>query len=783
MKINLNISYVFSLLLFLVVFKTMGQAERDNWYFGVYAGVNFDGGMLTSLDDNVIERRIAFGQIEGPDNIAVVNDSVGNLLFYTDGRVFKNKFHQNLLNTPTLEYAFRESQQVVTRNPANENQYYIFVTIQDGLMMRLSYVIVDMTLDNGLGGILIDSAHTVLLNRVGQQMTTAQHENGRDIWVICQGNGTFSSFLVSPAGVSNVPVRSQTGLSLIDGNFNNYGAMQASPNNELIAGVFPDLGKMMLFEFNNLTGKLNFIYEDPSSTPEQEVQPAPFTSVEFSTNSKVLYVTHNTEGIRQYDLSNLTQIPPYINVTPQVGSLTYSHLKLGPDRKIYVSNRGRSFLGAIKEPNTVGLGCDYEVNVFNFNTGNHLLDLPTFLLPERPEGLSFLNICLGESTELKFGSDFFSTTYEWDLGDGTILMGSDTINYTYAAPGTYTVSIQGFDASGNPTFSDSKDLIIYDSPTIEPIEDIYNCLENTPLFFIDRQDDFLGTLDFSVFDITYYLNEEDALKRDNDIIEITPQMGTQTIWVRVDNRVNFQCFDVISFDIITPEFITVDIDRQQYLCDGQDLILEAPDGYISYEWNTGSHDQNILVDTVGDYTLTVVKDFGQFNCEATVRINVDVSTLPIIEEIRVNDWSQNSNSIEVIMSSDGNYEYSVNNDIFQTSNVFNDLPLEDYQIYVKELECGEVVQSEELFLLYYNKFFTPNGDGFNDYWQIINSKREADVSITIYDRYGKLIAVIDPQSIGWDGTYNGAPVPSSDYWYRVTRSNGKTHTGHFTLKK
>ena len=494
-------------------------------------------------------------------------------------------------------------------------------------------------------------------------------------------------------------------------------------------------------------------------------------------------MTHNTEGIRQYDLSNLTQIPPYINVTPQVGSLTYSHLKLGPDRKIYVSNRGRSFLGAIKEPNTVGLGCDYEVNVFNFNTGNHLLDLPTFLLPERPEGLSFLNICLGESTELKFGSDFFSTTYEWDLGDGTILMGSDTINYTYAAPGTYTVSIQGFDASGNPTFSDSKDLIIYDSPTIEPIEDIYNCLENTPFFFIDRQDDFLGTLDFSVFDITYYLNEEDALKRDNDIIEITPQMGTQTIWVRVDNRVNFQCFDVISFDIITPEFITVDIDRQQYLCDGQDLILEAPDGYISYEWNTGSHDQNILVDTVGDYTLTVVKDFGQFNCEATVRINVDVSTLPIIEEIRVNDWSQNSNSIEVIMSSDGNYEYSVNNDIFQTSNVFNDLPLEDYQIYVKELECGEVVQSEELFLLYYNKFFTPNGDGFNDYWQIINSKRETDVSINIYDRYGKLIVVIDPQSIGWDGTYNGAPVPSSDYWYRVTRSNGKSHTGHFTLKR
>lgn len=763
----------------LIPIKSLGQAERNNWYFGALAGVSFNGGSLTSLNDNGILRPIAFGQIQGPDNIAVVNDPAGNLLFYTEGRVFKNRLQQNMPSTPTDEYAFRESQQVVTRNPGNPDQYYLFVIIQDGLMMRLSYTIVDMSLDNGLGDILLESAHTIVLNNVGQQMTTAQHANGRDIWVICQGNGTFNSFLVSPGGVSTVAIRSQTGLSPVDGNFNNFGAIETSPNNQLIAGIFSDLGKVLLFEFDNLTGQLNSIYEDEPAI----ASPLPFTGVEFSINSEVLYVTHNTAGIRQYDLSDLSQIPSFVSITPQTGGLAFSHLKRGPDGKIYVSNRGTSFLGAINDPNTLGIGCDYQTNVFNFSSGAHLLDLPTFLLPDRPEGISFLNICLGESTQLRFGTDFFSTNYEWDLGNGTTIMGSDTINYTYPVPGRYTVTVQGRDQFGSPTFSDSKEVIIYDSPVIAPIDDIYNCLEDTAFFFIFMEDEILGVLDPNVFQVSYYLNEEDALVRDNNVIEYTPGIGSQTVWVRIDNKLNFQCFDITSFDIITPEFFTIDIDTEQFLCDNSDLSLRAPDGFLSYEWNTGSTDQEIIINATGDYRLTVVKDLGNFTCEAFIVIDVSLSSLPVIEMINITDWSANSNSIEVIMEEAGVYEYSLDNRIFQSSNIFSDLPIDDYQVFVRDVECGELVFSEELFLLYYDKFFTPNSDGFNDYWQIFNSKRETGLRIRIYDRYGKLIAIIDPQGIGWDGTYNGVDVPSSDYWFRVERPSGKTYNGHFTLKR
>ena len=66
---------------------------------------------------------------------------------------------------------------------------------------------------------------------------------------------------------------------------------------------------------------------------------------------------------------------------------------------------------------------------------------------------------------------------------------------------------------------------------------------------------------------------------------------------------------------------------------------------------------------------------------------------------------------------------------------------------------------------------------------IIQREREPDNKIYIFDRYGKLLKQINPTGIGWDGTYNGNPLPSSDYWFEVERSNGKTYRGHFTLKR
>jgi gliding motility-associated-like protein len=54
--------------------------------------------------------------------------------------------------------------------------------------------------------------------------------------------------------------------------------------------------------------------------------------------------------------------------------------------------------------------------------------------------------------------------------------------------------------------------------------------------------------------------------------------------------------------------------------------------------------------------------------------------------------------------------------------------------------------------------------------------------IFIYDRYGKLITKINTNSDGWDGTFNGNPLPSDDYWYTAKLQDGRETKGHFSLK-
>ncbi|PZO28678.1 MAG: hypothetical protein DCE86_11855 [Flavobacteriaceae bacterium] len=88
---------------------------------------------------------------------------------------------------------------------------------------------------------------------------------------------------------------------------------------------------------------------------------------------------------------------------------------------------------------------------------------------------------------------------------------------------------------------------------------------------------------------------------------------------------------------------------------------------------------------------------------------------------------------------------------------------------------------EEVFLLMYPKFFSPNNDAVNDFWKIKFSMHEPGLKVQIFDRYGKFIAELAHNSAGWDGTLNGEKLPATDYWFLVTRSDGKEYRGHFSL--
>ncbi|PIA79166.1 hypothetical protein BFR04_06505 [Gaetbulibacter sp. 4G1] len=149
-------------------------------------------------------------------------------------------------------------------------------------------------------------------------------------------------------------------------------------------------------------------------------------------------------------------------------------------------------------------------------------------------------------------------------------------------------------------------------------------------------------------------------------------------------------------------------------------------------------------------------------------------------EIKIREFSDN-NSLEVIINSNLEYEFSLDGANYQRSNVFSNLVGGNYILYVQEVNgCG--ILETTASILDYPKYFTPNGDGVNDLWKL-KGQTSRRYSIFIYDRYGKLLKHLSYGSHGWDGTFNGNELPVNDYWFKIIFDEGEEYLGHFSLKR
>lgn len=293
----------------------------------------------------------------------------------------------------------------------------------------------------------------------------------------------------------------------------------------------------------------------------------------------------------------------------------------------------------------------------------------------------------------------------------------------------------------------------------------------------------LNGLSDTDYTISYHLSLNHA-ESDSDAINsnFTNTETPQTIYVRLENNISPDCYTTTQFDIIVNEQPVLFMDDLWPICEGSTVEIIADAGYDQYLWSTGETSQSIIVDTAGAYEVTVTNIYGNLSCSTTKTLTVTNSNIATITDIETVDWTQNDNVITVFVEGNGDYEYSLDGFIYQDSNQFTNLTIDEYTIYIRDKNgCGVITES--VYLLYYPRFFTPNNDGYNDTWQIINSNREPNNKIYVFDRYGKLLKQLSPTDIGWDGTYNGSKLPSNDYWFMLERQNGKTYRGHFSLKR
>ncbi len=249
-------------------------------------------------------------------------------------------------------------------------------------------------------------------------------------------------------------------------------------------------------------------------------------------------------------------------------------------------------------------------------------------------------------------------------------------------------------------------------------------------------------------------------------------------------------------DISFPSLVAICSNELPYIITSEDsaegfrwykINLEGPETLIS-------EDRSAAILEPGKYileTYNTVNYLGiDWECTNTKLVSIVASETATIDRID-RELVLGQRQIVIYASGNGNYEYALDdeNGPYQNSPLFENVSEGVRMVYVRDQNgCGIAQRTvdRDIEPEDFPNFFTPNGDGYNDYWQYMTPSENFGATvkiIQIFNRYGNLMVELNPDSLGWDGTFNGEQMPSTDYWFRATFTNQQKVTGHFTLKR
>lgn len=268
------------------------------------------------------------------------------------------------------------------------------------------------------------------------------------------------------------------------------------------------------------------------------------------------------------------------------------------------------------------------------------------------------------------------------------------------------------------------------------------------------------------------------------------------LWFRIETPDN-NCGGIGSFSATVNSNISADIEDLYTICHSNYEGAIALDGNginDSWEWrdsndNIISQNQTISISEPGNYTLIANKIENGILCSITKKIEIRAPNEMSFREVKTEN-----NQIFISVQGFSDYEFSIDGMNYFFGNAdeytFRNVEAGVYTVTVRDVNNCEAPVDTVVGFIGFPKFFTPNGDGINDYWKIKGVSPELYISgdIYIYDRYGRSLHFMDLNTNleGWDGTLNGQRLASNDYWFRAVLTDNDNNTlvktGHFTLK-
>jgi len=467
------------------------QREDHTWYFS-----NTNKGLFFDYNTN----NVSITSTHAPMNEAgaffvAASNTTGDVMFYTDGTKIWDKTNQimpnanGLLNGPhTLQTG------LCCIKPNSQNQYYLFnSTGEVPNSGNVYYSIINMSLagngdiSNPLGDIETGSKNIYLTDQVSEGMVLIGGACNTYWLLIPQNHSTYLKiYKIDNLGVNfyslfnlgyNVGLCSQIRYS-------------KASNKIAIANIF-DNGPTTVMNFDFQTGTISNVYAIPGINGSSSSY-CGILDVEWSPSGKLLYLSRYRDcetgyGGQLLQFNTLTpSIPPVFIASTGYDDLNNlsKGLKCGPDGKIYHAySTVNSYLGAILNPDILGLGCNYNPNYINFGVSiGNLNKLPEFLVYNSPITVTTTDttICSGVSLTL---TAIGAENYSWNNDSliGSQITVSPTASSNFIVVGT----------SGTCTDSDTATITVTPSPNLNISNDTTITLGDTVFLNVSGANSYL----------------------------------------------------------------------------------------------------------------------------------------------------------------------------------------------------------------------------------------------------------------------------------------------------
>ena len=502
---------------------------------------------------------------------------------------------------------------------------------------------------------------------------------------------------------------------------------------------------------------------------------------------------------------NLNPFPPADNVFSRTECLPYT-IVTPTNGTVYTAPGGPSGGGTVVSSSQV-FDTTQTFYLYNVDTTTGCeINRPFTItynginLPDYPN----VNVCEFENYRLPALTHVAPTPFNYTIGyfydpngvnpvpPGTVFNTPNTTTtiYVYAVNGDRIICTQ----------EDSFDIIVSETPNLATLGLVFDNEECGTYV--------LPTLPTTTYNIGYYSqpggNAADLITN----LNITTP-GTYTYYVYASAIGNPNCNDEISFTFTVYPLLDITIEGGIICVDSQtgDVLRTftmnsgLSPAFYTVNWflngtlvGTGP---SYIASQAGTYTVEFIKltpDVGA-NCNYNTTTVTIIQSGPAVADFTVSTPFENNTFITVNLTGGyGDYLYQLvypngNLSEYQSSNVFTNLPTGAYYVNIYDIlgECNPTIIGP-IYIINYPNYFTPNGDGVNDTWNIWDLRHQPDAVINIFDRYGKFLKQLSPASSGWNGMYNGQELPSTDYWFTVEYlpQNGTSKQifkSHFSLKR